>query len=97
MQNIIFYFLLDCECLAPSFTGPPCPKHTPPAHPHPAQVYCTRPHREELERAAAEGPRAPGRPAEHLAPLSREAEACPDNLKGKKSQTSVLSFGGIIV
>lgn len=43
MQNIIFYFLLDCECLAPSFMGPPHPKHTP--TPSAAQVYCVPPGR----------------------------------------------------
>lgn len=36
VQNIIFYFLLDCECLAPALCLPPTPLHP---HPCPCVLY----------------------------------------------------------
>lgn len=87
--------------------GPPLVPSTPPPARPPAQVYCTRPQDGEgLGRREAEGGRGAGRarrPAQPTKALSSprtfqgDGRPRPDNLKGRKSQTLVSFFGGIIV
>ena len=64
-------------------------------------MYCTRPQvSEELGRAEAEGGAALRGLAQESTyqprGLQGDRRSCPDNLKGRKSQTLVLFLGGIV-
>ena len=66
MQNIIFYFLLDCECLAPRFTGPRPVPSTPPTRPQPRCTVLAPTMEKDLGRAEAERADGPAQPTKAL-------------------------------